>query len=42
MKRVEAVVNHPQSNPDEKTREALLGSVNAVKAGIDRLSAVKG
>jgi hypothetical protein len=42
MKRVEAVVNHPESNPDEKTREALLSSVNAVKAGIDRLSQGQG
>jgi predicted nucleic acid-binding Zn-ribbon protein len=41
MKRVEAVVNHPESNPDEKTREAILTSLNAVKSGIDRLSAAK-
>jgi hypothetical protein len=38
MKRVETAVNRPESNPDEKTREALLGSLNAVKAGIQRLS----
>ena len=42
MNRVEAVVNHPESNPDEKTRDALLISMNAVKAGIDRLSAARG
>src|SRR5436190_16302278 len=42
MKRVEAVVNHPESNPDEQTREALMGSLNAVKAGIQRLSDAKG
>ena len=41
MKRVEAAVNHPESNPDEQTREALLGSLNAVKAGIQRLSEAK-
>jgi len=41
MKRVEAVVNHPESNPDAQTREALLGSLNAVKAGIQRLSDAK-
>ncbi len=41
MKRVEAVVNHPESNPDEQTREALMGSLNAVKAGIQRLSEAK-
>ena len=41
MKRVEAVVNHPESNPDEQTREALMGSLNAVKAGIQRLSDAK-
>jgi hypothetical protein len=42
MKRVEAVVNHPESNPDQQTREALMGSLNAVKAGIQRLSDAKG
>ena len=41
MKRVEAVVNHPESNPDAETRDALLGSLNAVKAGIQRLSEAK-
>ena len=41
MKRVEAVVNHPESNPDEQTREALMGSLNAVNAGIQRLSDAK-
>ena len=41
MKRVEAVVNHPESNPDEQTREALMGSLNAVKAGIQRLNDAK-
>jgi predicted nucleic acid-binding Zn-ribbon protein len=42
MKRVESVVNHPESNPDAETREALLSSLNAVKAGIQRLSEAKG
>jgi hypothetical protein len=42
MKRVEAVVKYPESNPDEQTREALMGSLNAVKAGIQRLSDAKG
>jgi hypothetical protein len=41
MKRVEAVVNHPESNPDEQTREALMASLTAVKAGIQRLSDAK-
>jgi hypothetical protein len=42
MKRVESIVNHPESNPDERTREALLGSLNAVKAGIQRLTEAQG
>jgi hypothetical protein len=41
LMKVEVVVNHPESNPDEKTREAILTSLNAVKSGIDRLSAAK-
>jgi hypothetical protein len=41
MQRVETVVNHPESNPDAETRDALLGSLNAVKAGIQRLSEAK-
>src|SRR5947209_2739610 len=41
MQRVEAVVNHPDSNPDAETRDALLNSLNAVKAGVDRLSQAK-
>jgi hypothetical protein len=41
MQRVETVVNHPESNPDAQTRDALLGSLNAVKTGIQRLSESK-
>ena len=39
MQRIETVVNHPESNPDEKTREALMASLNKVKAGMERLRA---
>src|SRR5205823_1424413 len=42
MKRVEAVVHHPESNPDAETRDALLNSLNAVKEGVDRLSQAQG
>jgi hypothetical protein len=42
MKRVEAVVNHPESNPDAETRNAILGSLNAVRDGIQRLSQAQG
>lgn len=41
MRRVEAVVNHPQSNPDEQTRAALLESLQNVKSAMDRLHGSK-
>jgi hypothetical protein len=41
MQRVEALVNHPQSNPDEATREALMGSLKQVQAAMNRLNASK-
>jgi hypothetical protein len=41
MKEVEEVVNHPQSNPDEKTRGALLESLNNVKGAMERLQGAK-
>ncbi len=41
MARVEALVNHPQSNPDEETRKALMGSLTEVQGAMKRLNAVK-
>jgi hypothetical protein len=41
MQRVETLVNHPESSPDEETRTALLSSLNNVKAAMDRLNAAK-
>ena len=39
--RVEALVNHPNSNPDEETRNALMGSLTQVQASMKRLNEVK-
>jgi hypothetical protein len=41
MARVEALVNHPQSNPDEETRKALMGSLTEVQRAMKRLNAAK-
>ena len=41
MQRVEALVNHPNSNPDEETRHALMGSLTEVQASMKRLNDVK-
>jgi hypothetical protein len=41
MERVEALVNHPNSNPDEETRNALMGSLTQVQASMKRLNEVK-
>lgn len=41
MARVESLVNHPQSSPDEETRNALLGSLQNVQAAMQRLQGVK-
>ena len=36
MQRVEALVNHPNSNPDEETRNALISSLTQVQATMKR------
>jgi hypothetical protein len=41
MERVEMLVNHPESSPDEQTRSALLSSLLNVRAAMDRLSQAK-
>jgi hypothetical protein len=41
MQRVEALVNHPESSPDEKTRTALLEAVLTVKSALERLQGAK-
>lgn len=41
MQRVEALVNHPNSNPDEETRNALMSSLTQVQASMKRLNEVK-
>ena len=41
MQRVEALVNHPNSNPDEETRNALMSSLTEVQASMRRLNEVK-
>ena len=41
MQRVEELVNHPQSNPDEETRNALMGSLTEVQASMKRLNEIK-
>ncbi|HEX7859990.1 MAG TPA: hypothetical protein VF773_06690 [Verrucomicrobiae bacterium] len=41
MQRVEALVNHPNSNPDEETRSALMTSLTQVQASMKRLNEVK-
>jgi hypothetical protein len=41
MLRVENSVNHPQSNPDESTRAALLSSLKNVQDAMHRLQSIK-
>lgn len=41
MARVESLVNHPQSNPDEQTQKALMGSLKEVQGAMQRLNAAK-
>ena len=41
MQRVEALVNHPQSNPDQETQDALMKSVLEVQASVKRLNESK-
>ena len=41
MQRVETLVNHPQSKPDEETRNALWQSLQNVKSAMDSLHASK-
>jgi hypothetical protein len=41
MQRVETLVNHPESSPDEKTRAALLEAVLTVKSALERLQGAK-
>lgn len=41
MERVETLVNHPQSQPDEKTREGLMKSLTGVQSAMQRLSSAK-
>ena len=41
MQRVEGLVNHPNSNPNEETRNALMGSLTEVQASMRRLNEIK-
>jgi hypothetical protein len=41
MERVESLVNHPQSDPDETTRTSLLESLRNVQAAMGRLKETK-
>jgi uncharacterized protein YoxC len=41
MQRVEALVNHPHSNPDEATQDALMTSIKEVQAAMKRLNESK-
>jgi predicted nucleic acid-binding Zn-ribbon protein len=41
MQRVEVLVNHPNSNPDEETRNGLMGSLTEVQASMRRLNEIK-
>ena len=42
MSRVETLVNHPQSSPDEQTRKGLLESLHNVQDATRRLQSAKG
>jgi hypothetical protein len=41
MKRVEDLVNHPESNPDEEVQASLLQAIHSVKNAMDRLNEAK-
>jgi hypothetical protein len=41
MKRVEELVNHPLSEPDEQTQKSMLQSVQNVQAALQRLHSTK-
>ena len=41
MQRIEALVNHPQSKPDEETRAALMESLVNVQESMKRLNGAK-
>jgi len=41
MQRVESLVNHPQSNPDQETQDALMASIKEVQAAMNRLNESK-
>ena len=42
MSRVENLVNHLQSSPDEETRTALLESLHSIQGAMQRLQSAKG
>jgi hypothetical protein len=42
MQRVEDLVNHPQSSPDEQTRQGLLESLHNIQGAMQRLQSAKG
>ena len=41
MQRIEALVNHPQSSPDEQTRASMLQALQQVQASMKRLNEAK-
>ena len=41
MQKVETLVNHPQSNPDQETQDALMSSIKEVQAAMKRLNESK-
>jgi hypothetical protein len=41
MKRIEELVNHPQSSPDEQMRTGMMEALNSVQASMKRLNDAK-
>jgi uncharacterized protein YoxC len=41
MQRVESLVNHPQSNPDQQMQDSLMHSIKEVQAAMQRLNESK-
>lgn len=41
MQRIEDLVNHPQSSPDEQTRASMLEALHSVQASMKRLNEAK-
>ena len=41
MERVVELVNHPESSPDEETRDALMQSLHNVKGSMEKLNGTK-